>query len=104
MNHAVGPKKQANCGASFRIAFQVRQVVVLRKSLILGRRAQASGQVEFAPAEILPKIFADSSELIVFQFVSKICSRAVEVHCAHGVADNFMLLAKRLVRLHIGVR
>ncbi len=92
MNHTVGPKKEANCGARFRITFQVRQVVVLRKSLILRSRAQAPGQIELAPAEVLPKIFADSGEFVVFQFVSKICSRAVEVHCAHGVADNFMLL------------
>src|ERR1700738_2335568 len=46
MNHTVSPKKQANRSARFRIAFQVRQVVILRKSLILGSRAQAAGQVE----------------------------------------------------------
>src|SRR5437773_6771469 len=61
MNHTMGPEEQADRSARFRIAFQVRQVVVLRESLILGGRAQTAGQVELAPAEVLPKVFTDPS-------------------------------------------
>src|SRR6202035_5899220 len=104
MNHAVGPLQQRDRGARLCIALKVRQIVVFRKSFVLGRRTNAPGDVELASAEVLPKIFADCTESFVSRFVSQIRSRTVEIHRAHGMPNHFSLLPERYMRLHVGVR
>ena len=77
MNHAVGPLQETNRRAGFCVAFEVWQIVIFSEALVLGIRAYATGDVELAPAEILPEVFTERDQIFISQFIGQVGNRAI---------------------------
>ena len=73
------------------------------KPSLEARGAEAGGDVHALRGDIAPQRLAGALQRGVAEFGGEIGHRRIHVHRAHRVADDFVLLADRLVRLVVFV-
>src|SRR5579864_7913599 len=95
------PKRHADSGAGFAVGGVVRQVVGNGEAFIAGRRADAARDVHPAFRDILPDLFQIRHQLLVTADGRQIGDGTVEIHRAHRLAGDFVLLSDRLMVLSV---
>src|SRR5438034_519666 len=95
------PISVGNSSAGFAVGAQVGELVIAPKSFSSSERANAAGQVELLPNDILPNGIDGVQVALVARESGDIRHAAVEVARPHGMADGFSLFHRLHARLMI---
>ncbi len=93
--HAARPHGEADGSAGLGIGALVGQVVIVGKSLIARRRADAAGHVHLLFRQILPENLQRIRETVVAEFGRDIGHAGIEIHRPDRVSRHLGLLAHR---------
>ena len=101
--HAVRPEHQADRRAGLRIGALVGQIVVVGKALVGCRGSDAAGDVHLLGDEVVPERFEGLGQRVVAVLGGDVRHSRIEIHGAHGMPDDLLLVANRLMRLVVVV-
>ena len=101
--HAVRPEHQPDRGAGLGVGRLVGQVIVGREAFVVLRGAEPAGDIEPLAVEVAPQTATGLEQGGVLLLGREVGHGAVEVHGAHGVTDDAVLLAHRHVALVVVV-
>ena len=103
VEHPLRPEDEGDRSAGLGIGRGVRQVVVRREAFVRGGRPEPRRHVHALRRHIRPEPLACGLQRPVSRLGSEIGHRRIEVHCAHGMPEHFILLTDGLVRLAVFV-
>ncbi len=101
MQHALRPEDQRHRGAGLGIRGLVRQVVVDGEAFVMRRGTKSGGHIHLGVHHVGPQRLAGFLQRRVVELGGEVGHRGVQVHGAHGMADDLALLAYRDVRLGV---
>ena len=99
--HPPVPQHHPDRGASLAIGSEIRQAVIFREALIVGRLADAAGYVHIPQRHVIPQAVQCTDIALVVSVGCHVCHAAIKVHGTHGMPCDVRHLGDRLFVLVI---
>ena len=104
LQHSMPEQEEPDRGTCLGIRIFVWKVVIASEPLVFRRRTDPARDVELGGDDILPEAFAGREKVGVAVFHRQSGCSGEQVHRADRMTDHLRLLAKRFMRLHVGIR